>query len=436
MDCAIAQVSRVPYPIDRDTALALDAASKHAVMTRSELERFCEDQVREKFVDEGSIEIPQWPIIVDPFDLHLEFETNETYEAYVSGTDYHHGLTDVHDRVFEQAYDHALDDIRGWIKSGELKRGGILRLVSVPFSDVSLKYVPVIAGRWIDRHFIYLAEWCTHLLDRGFTRLPALDDHPLAFDRFFPPRTNWSRPNEADDSQIATAEAEAKAHLDKYPGRTRNIEGRVYLHFRDYARWPDRWLRGDFKRLYESGVSLQSWNDCVVRRGNQEGMTTFYGVMLDVFDMDPDFREGQDFVVIDLTPPDDEEDEDMLFSPIDVRRKLAKERSLRKLILSKLVEFGQEEYHPSKLVPNKFQRAILFFLDKRALRTGALADELASLAGAPYGKDPRRRLFKPRGLLELKESGLVKNHPKVGFYRPDAPPPELKKILGRAPKGH
>ena len=46
----------------------------------------------------------------------------------------------------------------------------------------------------------------------------------------------------------------------------------------------------------------------------------------------------------------------------------------------------------------------------------------------------RRRLFKPGGISELKENGFVENHPRIGYYRPDAPPPELESTL--KPKRH
>lgn len=68
-------------------------------------------------------------------------------------------------------------------------------------------------------------------------------------------------------------------------------------------------------------------------------------------------------------------------------------------------------------VPNAFQTAILDALEGKALRTDALAAKVGD----------RSRLFsKPRGgLPELKEHGLVGHHDRLGFYRVDAPPPEL-----------
>jgi hypothetical protein len=103
-----------------------------------------------------------------------------------------------------------------------------------------------------------------------------------------------------------------------------------------------------------------------------------------------------------------------------------------------LVKLGQEEYHhPSKLVPNKFQQAICRLLSERGpLRTDALAQALGSLPGTPFSTYPRRRLYKAHGLLELMDYNWVKRDDKVGYHLPDRLPPELKKILKGAPKGH
>lgn len=64
-------------------------------------------------------------------------------------------------------------------------------------------------------------------------------------------------------------------------------------------------------------------------------------------------------------------------------------------------------------VPNDFQKGILAALQNKALRTEALGNAVGD----------RRRLFRdPGGLPELQEAGLVASHPRLGYYRPDAPP--------------
>lgn len=73
----------------------------------------------------------------------------------------------------------------------------------------------------------------------------------------------------------------------------------------------------------------------------------------------------------------------------------------------------EEEWTP--FIPNGFQKGILKALEGKGLRTDAL--------GAAVGD--RARLFKPGGLQELKERGLVCHHKSLGYYRPDLPPIEL-----------
>jgi hypothetical protein len=68
-------------------------------------------------------------------------------------------------------------------------------------------------------------------------------------------------------------------------------------------------------------------------------------------------------------------------------------------------------------LPTAFQQSILDALDGRALRADALGDEVGD----------RGRLYKkPGGIQELRDHGLVAHHPRRGYYRPDAPPPELE----------
>ena len=69
----------------------------------------------------------------------------------------------------------------------------------------------------------------------------------------------------------------------------------------------------------------------------------------------------------------------------------------------------------SVFVPSPFQEAILEALDGKALKTQAL--------GAAAGD--KSRLYKPHGLQELRDRGMVEHHDRLGFWRPDAPPPEL-----------
>lgn len=76
----------------------------------------------------------------------------------------------------------------------------------------------------------------------------------------------------------------------------------------------------------------------------------------------------------------------------------------------------QEE--PPTFVPNAMQGDILAVLDGKAMRTDALAHAVgvnrSSLFRKPNG-----------GMDELKREGYIDIHPRLGYYRLDAPPEEL-----------
>jgi hypothetical protein len=72
---------------------------------------------------------------------------------------------------------------------------------------------------------------------------------------------------------------------------------------------------------------------------------------------------------------------------------------------------------PDRFVPTPFQKGILQALNGQALRTDDLAHKVGN----------RRKLFiHPGGLRELQDQSLVAHHKRLGYYRPDAPPPVLK----------
>jgi len=68
---------------------------------------------------------------------------------------------------------------------------------------------------------------------------------------------------------------------------------------------------------------------------------------------------------------------------------------------------------PELFVPTPLQERILAALDGRALQTKALAKASAC---------EETKLFKPGGVSELKEVGLVAHKDGVGYFRPDKPP--------------
>jgi hypothetical protein len=73
---------------------------------------------------------------------------------------------------------------------------------------------------------------------------------------------------------------------------------------------------------------------------------------------------------------------------------------------------------PESFVPTEFQQKILTLLDGKALRS----EPLAKACGCE-----KSRLYKPSGALkELRSHRRIDLHRRLGYFRPDAPPQELR----------
>ncbi len=80
-------------------------------------------------------------------------------------------------------------------------------------------------------------------------------------------------------------------------------------------------------------------------------------------------------------------------------------------------ESGRKWADPEDLL-SPTQRAILDALDGRALKKEDLAEAVFRR------RDQGNRLYRFPGIKELMKRGLVKNVRPIGYYRPDAPPPD------------
>ncbi len=73
--------------------------------------------------------------------------------------------------------------------------------------------------------------------------------------------------------------------------------------------------------------------------------------------------------------------------------------------------------HQHTITLSPLQQNILTALDGKALKKQQLADVVCAGEGS--------RLYRPGGIKDLKDAGLVAHKNGVGFYRPDAPPDGL-----------
>ena len=124
----------MPYPLDPETAAAVDAAIQNH-------------------------EIP-WEALEESDDL--------------AGEDYCYGLTDVTNTEFSEHY----ETIVSAMKNVGLE-GLMVELPTVPHAF--LREAPLVEGQWIDRYVVELAEWGARLVQQGLVVEESDDPHPPAW---------------------------------------------------------------------------------------------------------------------------------------------------------------------------------------------------------------------------------------------------------------
>jgi hypothetical protein len=276
---------QLPFPLDAETAAAIQAAITHRVESWTNLRDVgdLDGWVLDSFVGEGKRLLPEgaWRVHADPDmqallppppedELRAAFADDASYQAFVAGEDFRNGLADVPDVVFDERREAVKQAIQTLIDQGELQAGRVLRLDRVPL--VFLQEVPLIDGIWVDRTVLMLAEWAVLLAKRGFVLRDSDDQHAFA----------WHTMQHSDSEGIARTDAwalraTADAHLAGFPGRAREIDGRPYLHLEDYAGWKGRWLKGKLLAQVEDGIVAEGWNGWVAARGG-EGVAVLAGV--------------------------------------------------------------------------------------------------------------------------------------------------------------
>ena len=58
-------------------------------------------------------------------------------------------------------------------------------------------------------------------------------------------------------------------HLDRFPGRTREIRGKQYLNWEDYLSWRGRRVKGNISSGLSPGLTMSRWNQWVEEQGGK-----------------------------------------------------------------------------------------------------------------------------------------------------------------------
>ena len=275
-----------PYPLDSETAAAVEAAKQHYVMTWELLEEGDDlgQWLLESFLAKGRTALPDGAYGMMSGAKHLYskvptedevrplFEDAESFQKFLDGEDYSYGLADVPDAEYDAHYEAIASAIKG-----VAKQGIVVDMPSVPHQF--LQEAPLVNGEWIDGYIVELAEWGARLVEKGLLLEESGDYHPMAWKRII----NQEHGSEACAAVSMKLWQQTRKRLAAFPGSTRVIDERQYLNFADYLKWRGRRNKGDLKSGMRRGLVVSSWNQWVESQGG-EGVATLAGVAAGILD--------------------------------------------------------------------------------------------------------------------------------------------------------
>ena len=275
-----------PYPLDSETAAAVEAAKQHYVMTWELLEEGDDlgQWLLESFLAKGNTALPDGAYGMMSGAKHLYskvptedevrplFEDAEGFQKFLDGEDYSYGLADVPDAKYDEHYEAIVSAIKG-----VAKQGIVVDMPSVPHQF--LQEAPLVNGEWIDGYIVELAEWGARLVEKGLLLEESGDYHPMAWKRII----NQEHGSEACVAVSMKLWQQTRKRLAAFPGSTRVIDERQYLSFADYLKWRGRRAKGDLKSAMRTGLVVSTWNQWVEEHGC-EGAATLAGVASGILD--------------------------------------------------------------------------------------------------------------------------------------------------------
>ena len=180
------------------------------------------------------------------------FQDTESFQKFLDGEDYSYGLADVTDAEYDAHYEAIVEAMKS-----VAQEGFVVDLPTVPHQFLS--EAPLVDGDWIDRYTVELAEWGARIVEKGFLLEEPQDNHPLARHLIIDP---------ADGSEVDMVVTEklwqqTRKHLKRFPGRTKEINGRAYLGFEDYLKWRGRRNKGNLESSKNTGLVVAGWNQWV-----------------------------------------------------------------------------------------------------------------------------------------------------------------------------
>ncbi|VTT98781.1 Uncharacterized protein OS=Anaerobaculum mobile (strain ATCC BAA-54 / DSM 13181 / NGA) GN=Anamo_1175 PE=4 SV=1 [Gemmataceae bacterium] len=322
---SLAFLRSMPYPLGRDTAAAVAALVRNYVYPWSDVRsRYLLSWVCDRLTGEDGI-CALTAFAEHPEEIAALFGTPEEFREYEEGTDFTYGLAGIRDAEVDEECDSLQRVLEAATEDG-LFRLGLSVPLPLPLGPPSLTRVPLLDGHWIDRHLVELAEWCAELGAAGYCRMPALDPHPLAWYRFYPPGTDWCLATEASPAAGAEIRHQVGAKLNRFRGGTCEIDGRTYLDFDDYAGWDRRVVPGDLTARRTAGIVVASWN-AWVEAGSDGGRIDLHGEVVTKLDHPGGLRAWSDYA--GMSPASLESAERVRSATVAELRELAVDRTVR-----------------------------------------------------------------------------------------------------------
>jgi hypothetical protein len=160
----------LPYPLDPETAAAVDAAKEHYVRTWELLEEGDDitGWVLDYFVEQGESELPDQAyslqdggklrssIVPSEQEVRGLFSEDGESQKFLAGEDYSYGLAGVTDQEFEAKWDAVFQAVKALVASGQVQEGVVVELPTVPHN--LLRDPRLMDGEWLDRYVVALAE--------------------------------------------------------------------------------------------------------------------------------------------------------------------------------------------------------------------------------------------------------------------------------------
>ena len=230
----------LPYPLDAETAAAVEAALEHRVVSWNCLR------------DAETIE--DW-VLDDP-----------TADEYISDA----ALASTVRRVERR--------LKALVRSKVIRSAKRVSLSALPHAFLSA--APLLDGRWIDVSVLELAEFGVILKDCDWTPRESGDSHPLAFAEFVRADAEGDL-SPIDDASWLDARQASTDRVRSYRRRRRVISGRSYVELSLYQRWRKRSLGSRLDASTENGFVASDWNKWVK---NQKPAPALAGVTVQPLD--------------------------------------------------------------------------------------------------------------------------------------------------------